>query len=187
MAPLLELETEVYLFVLWQQCREEYVSRQSKERIQDPLPVLRKTMSLFPQISVGSGHFSNTGKDTMRKPVYFASIVGVSWERQINQRGPQEIYYKNMTIIHNLFFWGTNHHILTLKRDVFSAGHSQAFWFLQDLSASNSFISCWDETGLLQVSFNGDLDAELLHSPWGIRCKQIANRFIGIYSFHCLL
>lgn len=72
-------------------------------------------------------------------------------------------------------------------RDVLSSGHSQAFCVLQDLGASNSFISSWDETGLLQVSFNDDMNSELLHPPQSIRCIQTANRFIGIDSFHCLL
>lgn len=65
--------------------------------------------------------------------------------------------------------------------------YSQAFCLLWDLSTSNSFISSWDETGLLQVSFNGDMDSKLLYPPQSIRYKLTANRFIGIDSFHCLL
>ena len=87
----------------------------------------------------------------------------------------------------NLLFWGKKFHILIHTRDVLSSGHSQVLCLLQDPSVSNSFISSWDETELLQVGFNGDMDSELLHPPQSIRCKQTANTFIGIDSFCCLL
>lgn len=76
------------LFVLRQQCRQKCVGVVSPRRGFGSLSQHSgKTTGVFPLVSVGSGHFSNTGKDTMKKPVYFASIAGVSWVCQINQRG----------------------------------------------------------------------------------------------------